>query len=338
MPRGGDGGGDHLGRFPGRKRALRSKAEELARVCGVDVVVLCSGPGGGGGAEFWPSREAAAETVRRYSALPPERRAEHTEDHAARFARELAAEGEKLGRARKGGSSGALGSLDGSLEGMSVGALQELLASIDGALVAARGRVQQQQQPPPPQQQQQQRNGTADHAGVVHADELPFPLPGKGAGKPARRPQPRGEPEAGVEGRGLPPSKNPRSPPNAAPVDAGEVVAENSVTVEDACDEVRILQPPPGRAAAAAGDAELMRDLVMERDAELMRDPFHAAPFNAGVEYISVGRLVMERDAYDFIRFDLGMPPPCLGPEIPDSPDDGEPLKLWSWDNTIPPL
>ncbi|KAL6616592.1 hypothetical protein ACP70R_038862 [Stipagrostis hirtigluma subsp. patula] len=340
MPRRRNSSRDPLGMFAQRKERLRTKAGELAATCGVDVVVLCTGPDGGGETEFWPSKARAKEVAQRYRLLPPEERGAHTEDCAVSVERELKEEGEKLGRVRKGGIAAAVGSLGGSLEGMALEALQELLASIDASVVAARGRVQkqQQQQPPPPP-----RHAAADHArvapGIVHLDEVAPERSVSVSSKGATRPLPRGDPNAGGHGRGLPLAKNPKSP-NAAPVEAEEVVAENSVTgEEDASDEVQILQPPGhanANADADADDAEWIRDLVDSLKKKPL--PCNAAPFDAGIERINVGRYVLERDAYDFIRFDLGMPPPCIGLEAPDSPDDdGEPLKLWSWDNTMPP-
>ncbi|KQK11149.1 hypothetical protein BRADI_2g58415v3 [Brachypodium distachyon] len=63
-----------------------------------------------------------------------------------------------------------------------------------------------------------------------------------------------------------------------------------------------------------AGDA-WMRQLLED----LKEKPWRAdAPYNAEIEYINVCGFVMERDAYDFIRFDLGMPLPDLYPESTD--------------------
>ncbi|XP_062229397.1 uncharacterized protein LOC133927109 [Phragmites australis] len=311
---------ERLGRFAKRKDALKKKIHELATLCDVAVAVVCTGPDGSGDPEFWPSKEEVNAVVRRYNALPPEQRGKHVEDHADNVARQLAEEGGKLVRALEGGVSGALGSWEGSLEGVTADKLRELLASIDGSLVAAASRVLKLQPP---------RYGAADRARVLlgHVDGVTVEedsVSVTGNGK--RRPQPRGEADAGGGGLGLP-KKNPKLP-NAAPEFADEVVAENSVPGEDVSDEVQIPQPPGD---TDADDAEWMRDLV--KALEKKAQPCTAA--GAGIEYINVGGYVMERDAYDFIRCDLGMPPPCIGPDSPD--DDGEPLRLWSWDNTMPP-
>ncbi|PUZ53351.1 hypothetical protein GQ55_5G045900 [Panicum hallii var. hallii] len=303
---------DRLARFMKRKDGLKRKAEELSTRCAVDVAVVCTGPGGRGDPDCWPSKEAATEVARRYSALDPAQRAKHTEDHAAGVARRLAEERDKLVRAREGGVAGALGSWDGSLEGVSEDKLRELLASIDGSLVAVKNRVLELQAP---------LGTAADRAtlwSVLVHDDNDIIVP------------PRGEADAGGAGLHPPPSKNPNSP-NAVPVDAGEeVVAENIVTAEDAGDEVQILQPP--RDADADAD-EWMRGPV--DDIKKRPQPYNPAAYDTRIQYISVGRFMMELDAYEFIRFDLGMPPPCIAPNSLDD-DDGEPLKLWSWDNTMP--
>ncbi|RLN25471.1 hypothetical protein C2845_PM07G32320 [Panicum miliaceum] len=308
---------DCLARFMKRKDGLKRKAEALSTRCAVDVAVVYTGPGGRGDPDCWPSKEAATEVARRYSALDPAQRAKHTEDHAAGVACRLAGESDKLVRAREGGVAGALGSWDGSLEGVSEEKLRELLASIDGSLVALKNRVLELQAP---------LGAAADRAALwsvlVHDDNDIFVPP---------RTQPRGEADAGGGGLPPPPSKNPNTP-NAVPVDAGEeVVAENIVTAEDAGDEVQILQPP--RDADADG-TERMRGPV--DDIKKRPHPYNPAAYDTRIEYISVGRFMMELDAYEFIRFDFGMPPPCIAPNFLDD-DDGEPLKLWSWDNTMPP-
>ncbi|KAG2593768.1 hypothetical protein PVAP13_5NG012612 [Panicum virgatum] len=291
---------DPLARFMKRKDGLKRKAEALATRCGVDVMVVCTGPGGRGDLDCWPPKEAANEVARRYSALDPSQRAKHTEDLAADVARRLAEERDKLARALEGGVAGALGSWDGSLEAVSEERLQELLASIEGSLVATKNRVLELQAP---------LGGAADRATflsvLVHDEDT------VGIFVPPR-PQPRGEADAGGGGLPPPPSKNPNSP-----------------NAEDAGDEVQILQPPRD----ADADAEWMRgpvDGIKKRP-----QPYNPAAYRTRIEYISVGRFVMELDAYEFIRFDLGMPPPCIAPKPLDD-DDGEPLKLWSWDNTMP--
>ncbi|KAG2602821.1 uncharacterized protein LOC120709019 [Panicum virgatum] len=287
-----------LVRFMKRKEVLKRKAEALATRCAVDVAVLCTGPGGRGDLDCWPSKEAANEVARRYGALDPAQRAKHTEDHAANVARRLAEERDKLARAREGGVAGALGSWDGSLEAVSEGRLLELLASIEGSLVATKNRALELQAP---------LAGAADRAtllSVLVHDEgtVDIFVP------------PRGEADAGGGGLGLglppPPSKNPNSP-----------------NAEDAGDELQILQPP------READARWMRGLL---DGIKKRpQPYNPAAYDTRIESISVGGFMMKLDAYEFMRFDLGMPPPCIAPNPLDD-DDGEPLKLWSWGNTMP--
>ncbi|CAL4972519.1 unnamed protein product [Urochloa decumbens] len=299
-----------LSKFAKGKDALTSKAGGLAVNCGVDVAVVCKGPGAAADLDCWPSKEAAGAMVRRYSALAPEQRAAHKEDLAAHLARQLAVERDKLARAREGGVAGALGSWDGSLEGVSTERLRELLAFIEGSLVAAKSRGLK---PPAP------LRGAADRAtllpGLVHDGE---PAGGGSVSATDNRVPPRGE--AVADGGGLappPPSKNPN---------AGDL----AVAAADAGDEVQMLQPP---GSAAAANAKWMRGLV--DDLKKRPQPYNPAPRAAGIKYIKVGRSVMELEAYDFIRFDLGMPPPCVAPNSLDG--DGEPLRLWSWGNTMPP-
>ncbi|XP_072149984.1 uncharacterized protein [Setaria viridis] len=302
---------DLLAKFARRKDVVRKKADELATRCAIDVAVICTGPGGAGDLDCWPSKEAASEVLRRYSALAPAHRARHTEDLAALVARQLAEERDKLVRAREGGVALALGSRDGSLEGLSEDKLRELLAAIEGSQVDAKNRILMLQAP---------LGGAVDHAtlsrGLVHEDEATQEdsVSATDNGVP-----PRGEAAAGGGGLGPPPSKNPNSPNAAMPV-GKEIVAENIVTAKYDGGEVQILQPP------GDADAEWMRGLV--DDLKKRPQPYDPAAYAA-----NVGWFVMERDAYDSIRFDLAMPPPCIAP----MDDDGEPLKLWSWENTMPP-
>ncbi|KAG0540680.1 hypothetical protein BDA96_03G429800 [Sorghum bicolor] len=318
-----------LAKLAKRKETLRNKAGELVTRCNVDVAVVCTGPGGVGDLDCWPSKAAVDAVVRRYNALEPAERARLKEDLADLVASEVAKEREKLTRTRESGLANAFGSYDGSLEGMSEEKLRELLASIEGALVAARGRALKLRAPP---------GGAADRAtlspGLVHDHEAAEEDSASATNNVVPPPTelPRGEADAGGGGLGPPPSGKDPNPPNAVPVDTGEeeVVAENIVTGEDPGDEVQILQPP-GDADADADDAEWMRSLVDD----LKKKPQPHNP--AGIEYINVGNSWMERDAYDFIRFDLGMPPPGVAPRnYLDDGGDGEPLKLWSWDNTMP--
>ncbi|TVU36084.1 hypothetical protein EJB05_17997, partial [Eragrostis curvula] len=271
---------------------------------------------------------------------------------------------EKLDRVQATGVAAALGSWDGSLEGIGEEELRELLASIDVSLEAAAARSRDQERQP-------RSGGAADSArilpGPARADvvtaETSGPVRARGARKaaPRRRPR-RGKADAGGGVPGLPRGENPK-PPNAAPlvadqvaaalgasgvprrlcdVDAGGGVLEENpgagapnaapLVADDAAagDDVQILQPPDAAAAADDDDdAKWMRDLV-----EALKEnptPSNAAPYCSETEYLYMGGSVMERDAHDFIRFDLGMPPPCIGPDSPE-PDDGEPLNLWPWE------
>lgn len=244
-----------LPNFAKRKETLRNKAGELVTRCNVDVAVACTGPGGVGDLDCWPSKAAV---VRRYNALQPAERGRLKEDLADHVASEVAKEREKLTRTRESGLANAFGAYDGSLEGMSEEKLRELLASIEAALVAARGRVLKLRAPP---------GGAADRAtlspGLVHEHEAAEEDSASATNNvvPPPREPPRGEADAGGGGLGPPPSGKDRNPPNAVPVDAGEeeVVTENIVTGEDPGGEVQILRPPGD---ADADDTEWMRSLV----------------------------------------------------------------------------
>ncbi|CAO1942749.1 unnamed protein product [Urochloa humidicola] len=300
-----------LSKYAKDKDTLTRRAEGLAVNCGVDVAVVCKGPGAAGDLDCWPSREEAAAVVRRYSALAPARCAAHTEDLASHLARQLAEERNKLARAREGGVAGALGSWDGSLEGISTERLREMLALIEGSLVAAKSRGLK---PPAP------LRVAADRAtllpGLVCDGE---PAGGSSVSATGNGMPPRGEAAASGGGLAPPPSKNPNA-------------GAEAVVAGDAGDEMQILQPP---GAAGGDDAEWMRGLV--DDLKKRAPPYNRAARAAGIKYIKVGRSVMELDTYEFIRFDLGMPPPCIAPNPPDGDGDGEPLRLWSWGNTMPP-
>lgn len=359
MPRTKDATAAKLGR---RKAALKKKAQELATRCNVEVAVLCAYPGDD--PLMWPSNQEVSATVRRYNALPPENREKNTEDSADQAARRLDEELDKLVRAQEGGVAGALGSWDGSLEGMSVEELRELLDSIDGSLAAARSRGAPEQLP---------QNGDSIMPADESAEETSLSLTATSANN-GERPQRGGADEEGDESA-LPEEENPTKSPNAAaPLVADQVTAENSepATAEgagngvrlreadaggdnlelpleespgatnaapsdaddaaagqDEGDDVQMLQPR-GDADADADEAEWMRDLV---DAlKGIPPPPDAAAYWSETEYLYMGRgFAMERDAYDFIFFDLGMPPPYIGPDLPDS-DDDEPVQLWSWE------
>ncbi|VAH67526.1 unnamed protein product [Triticum turgidum subsp. durum] len=127
-----------------------------------------------------------------------------------------------------------------------------------------------------------------------------------------------------------------------------ESVAENFVVAGEghASGEVLGTRRQPRDAATAPGAArkkQLVEKPAATDGAARMKQPLEgpkekpvrAAPFDPGMieYYINVGGYVMERDAYDFIRYDLGMLPPSLEPEPPE-PDYDEPLRLWSWDDS----
>jgi hypothetical protein len=339
------------------RETLKKKAQELATLCDVDVALICSCPGSRG--FLWPSQKAVQATCRRFNALPPEEQERNSEDAAD------LSERDKLATAREGGVAGTLGSWDVSLEAMTVEKLRELLASIDASLAAAGSRaveleghlqsgeaLDRESVPPGPVHADEvaaetsvsvRASGASDGAGprwgehvsappleenpkttnaapliadqVAKENSVPAPAPDAGRGV-RRRPC---EVDAGGDTLELLLQANPGTP-NAAPWVADE-------GADDEGEDVHIL-PGPGD----ADDAEWVRGLV-----EALKEaspPSNAAPYRSGTEYLYMGGGgAIERDAYDFIRFDLGMPPPppYVAPDSPE-PDYGEPLKLWPWE------
>ncbi|KAK3166294.1 hypothetical protein QOZ80_1AG0043970 [Eleusine coracana subsp. coracana] len=352
----GRGRGD---KFTRRKEAMKKKARELVTRCGVEVAMFCAYPGD---LLTWPSKQAVLAAARRFNALPPEEREENSEDFADHCAGRLGVERDKLARTQAGGLTGAFGSWDGSLEGMPVEKLRGLLASIDASLAAVRSRAAALEQQP-------QNGGAPDcdrlPPGPVDVDEAAAETSTSVRARGATN-----EADADGDVSAPPREENPTKAPNAAaPLFADQVTAENSASSTapgagngvqrrrlceadalelpleaspgtpnavaplvaddaeeggDERDDVQILQPP------GDADHEWMRDL--EEALREIPSPSNAAPYWSEAEYVHLGRgFAMERDAYDFICFDLGMPPPYIGPDWPDL-DDDEPIQLWSWE------
>jgi hypothetical protein len=230
---------------------------------------------------------------------------------------------------REGGIAAALGPSERALDGLSMEALRELLASVEASQKATRSRIRQLQP--------QSDESVAENSVSVADEEA-------GTGTPAS-----GEVQGKL--RQLPEDLTEKPEPangNAAPYDTEMIEIEriNVAGEEDASVQVRgrqkqpqdadevqrtQKQPPGDDVEDAAWMKQLVEDLKEKPEPARGSD---AAPYDAGmIEYINVGGYVMERDAYDFIRFDLGMFPPSLEPE---SPDCDEQLRLWSWDNSYP--
>ncbi|KAK1669048.1 hypothetical protein QYE76_057207 [Lolium multiflorum] len=394
-----DGPPERQAAFEARKAGLMEKALELAEMEDAAVAVVCSGIDGLGGADAWPSAEGARAVAELFHELPEEIRS--TGGHASHVEGLRDAQSSRLAEVREGGIAAALGPSERALDGLSMEALRELLASVEASHKAARSRIRQLQ----PQSDESvaensvsvadEEAGTGTSAsGEVQGKlrQLPEdlaqkPEPANGNAAPydtgvIERINVAGEEDASVQVRGR--QKQPqdadevqrtqKQPPgddveedaawmkqlvedltekpepangNAAPYDAGmieriDVAGEEDASVlqvrrrqkqpQDADEVERTQKQPPGDDIEDAG---WMKQLVEDLEEKPEPTRGSAAPYDVAgmIEYINVGGYVMERDAYDFIRFDLGMFPPSLEPE---SPDCDEQLRLWSWDNSYP--
>jgi DNA-directed RNA polymerase subunit F len=295
-------------------------------------------------------------------------------------------------------------SIAAELDGLSVEALREMLASIEASQEATRSRILDLQ---PQSDESVAENSVAGEEAASPASgevqgklkQLPEdltekPEPASGNAAPWRARKPRVSRAASVQVRGR--QKQPqhadevqrtqKQPPsegdgddddatwmkqleedlmekpepangNAAPYDTGMIEHVNEAGEEDAsaqvrgrqkqpqdadevqrtqkqpqdADEVQITQKQPPGEGDDDDDATWMKELVEDLKEKPEPASKSAAPYDAGmIKYINVGGYVMEQDAYDFIRFDLGMFPPSLEPE---SPVYDEPLQLWSSDD-----
>uniref|UniRef100_A0A453G9T0 MADS-box domain-containing protein n=1 Tax=Aegilops tauschii subsp. strangulata TaxID=200361 RepID=A0A453G9T0_AEGTS len=309
-------GGNRRMAFEVRKAGLMRKAKELAEMADAPVAVLCSGLDGQGALQCWPSTETARAVVAQFLALPKEARIVF--DHVNYVAGVRDVQRSRLARVRAGGLAAALGPWESPLDGMSEDALRELLASVDKSLDATRSRIRRLQT--------QRRESVAENFVVA------------------------GEGHASGEVQGT--QRQPRGAATAPGAARKKQLVEKPAAADGAARRKQLLKDPKEKPAAADGAArwkQLLKDhkekpaaaanVDAARRKQLLEGPkekpVRAAPFDPGMieHYINVGWYVMERDAYDFIRYDLGMLPPSLEPEPPE-PDYDQPLRLWSWDDS----
>ncbi|KAM3334704.1 hypothetical protein ACQJBY_029249 [Aegilops geniculata] len=313
-------GGNRRMAFEVRKAGLMSKAKELAEMADAPVAVLCSGLDGQGALQCWPSTETARAVVGQFLALPKEARIVF--DHANYVAGVRDVQGSRLARVRAGGLAAALGPWESPLDGMPEDALRELLGSVGRSLVATRSRIRRLQS--------QREESVAENfvvAGEGHAS---------GEVQGTRR-QPRGAATAPSAARKKQLVEKPKVKPAAADGAARlkqllEGPKEKPAADDGAVRWKQLLKDHKEKPTAAANVDAARRKQLLEGPKE---KPVRAAPFDPGMieYYINVGGYVMERDAHDFIRHDLGMLPPSFEPEPPE-PDYDEPLRLWSWDSS----
>jgi hypothetical protein len=112
--------------FAKRKEGLKKKADELSKLCGVRVALVCGA--GAGAADVW---ESEAGVIDAYRDVPPEERAKHT--HAAYAEVELRKAEGKLVRVRQDGAP-ALAPCDAAVYALTLDGAQRLLGAVDGAL------------------------------------------------------------------------------------------------------------------------------------------------------------------------------------------------------------
>ncbi|KAF8722974.1 hypothetical protein HU200_022117 [Digitaria exilis] len=114
-----------------RKEGLQKKSYELEVLTGVDVAVVCANPGGGA-----PKLEyGSAAVIDRYFRLPADKRAKHT--HLNYLNVELGKEKARLAKERQEGPKALASPRKQEMSGVD---LEELLASIDAALLATTQR------------------------------------------------------------------------------------------------------------------------------------------------------------------------------------------------------
>jgi hypothetical protein len=116
--------------FAKRKEGLKKKADELSKLCGVRVALVC----GAGAADVW---ESEAGVIDAYRGVPPEERAKHT--HAAYAEVELRKAEGKLVRVRQDGPP-ALAPCDAAVYALTLDGAQRLLGAVDVALRAVNDR------------------------------------------------------------------------------------------------------------------------------------------------------------------------------------------------------
>uniref|UniRef100_A0A0E0JSM3 MADS-box domain-containing protein n=1 Tax=Oryza punctata TaxID=4537 RepID=A0A0E0JSM3_ORYPU len=278
-----------------RKEKLVRKASELATRCRVPVALSCQAFGGGCEPLRWPSMEEAREINKRYKALPENDRRKHTVGDAADLANQAAAAKQQADPA--GGESARAAERAAAFGAMPEEELRELLRSIDVSLAAASHMIQKAAEEAEQKHSLQRAHADMNTLMVDSSDAML---------------------------------------PNAAPMD----MRDNPVASEDAVLEC---------------SQKLMR---LRRSLENLQDPIRwfeekrepvicpqkkpkpctapPPPASGGVpyddKYINLGGYMIERDRFDAIWREHAIPPQCLQPQsLPD--DDGEPLRLWSFDD-----
>ncbi|BAD82435.1 hypothetical protein [Oryza sativa Japonica Group] len=320
MPPGGGGGGGEAPtpvtgvagdpRHEQRMRLVR-KASELATRCAVPVAL--SGPAIGGVCEplRWPSMDKARDINNRYKALPENGRRKISVGDAADIANQAATQQPQGVPA--GGESASAAGVAAAFGAMTEEELRELLRSIDCSLAAASHAIQKAAD-------EAEQKLSLQRAGTLMAVDS---------------------------------SSQDAVPPHAAPMDMGDEVQGAQPPPDRWFEEERepVIcskkkpepcsapppPPPPANRNGVAYEAEQRRACALMVDSQEDAAPPPPPPASGnGVaddgEYINLGGYMIERNRFEAIWREHAIPPPqSLLPEsLPD--DDGEPLRLWSFD------
>ncbi|KAF2953934.1 hypothetical protein DAI22_01g443800 [Oryza sativa Japonica Group] len=290
---------------------LVRKASELATRCAVPVAL--SGPAIGGVCEplRWPSMDKARDINNRYKALPENGRRKISVGDAADIANQAATQQPQGVPA--GGESASAAGVAAAFGAMTEEELRELLRSIDCSLAAASHAIQKAAD-------EAEQKLSLQRAGTLMAVDS---------------------------------SSQDAVPPHAAPMDMGDEVQGAQPPPDRWFEEERepVIcskkkpepcsapppPPPPANRNGVAYEAEQRRACALMVDSQEDAAPPPPPPASGnGVaddgEYINLGGYMIERNRFEAIWREHAIPPPqSLLPEsLPD--DDGEPLRLWSFD------
>ncbi|KAJ1254672.1 hypothetical protein BS78_K001900 [Paspalum vaginatum] len=128
--------------YKNRRAGLLQKAEQLATLCGIDVLLVCFDPHDAAAAAVttWPAdRDAALRLVRRYRETPPDK-IKHDLSAATYYQEELAKQQRKLVKTERRGPP-TLAPEDARLAGLSADEACSIIRSLDEALLKVQRRI-----------------------------------------------------------------------------------------------------------------------------------------------------------------------------------------------------